>query len=56
LRLARLDGTDLSDARLKGAEGLTPAQLNQARLKAGTKLPENLRGAENAERAAGIAE
>jgi uncharacterized protein YjbI with pentapeptide repeats len=48
LRLAKLDGADLSDANLYNAEGLTPAQLDLARLSSGTKLPDGLRGAEDA--------
>ena len=50
LRLAKLDGTDLSDANLEGVEGLTQAQLDRAQLNSETRLPEGLIGAENAER------
>jgi hypothetical protein len=50
LRLARLDGADLSDANLGGAEGLTRPQLDGARRNARTRLPDDLKGAENAER------
>jgi uncharacterized protein YjbI with pentapeptide repeats len=39
LRLARLDGADLSDANLKDVEGLTQSQLERAHLSVGTKLP-----------------
>jgi uncharacterized protein YjbI with pentapeptide repeats len=38
--LAKLDGADLSDANLDGAEGLTRAELDRARCNSGTKLPE----------------
>jgi len=48
LRLAKLDGADLSDANLYNAEGLTQAQLELAHCNSGTKLPEGLRGAEDA--------
>jgi hypothetical protein len=50
LILAKLDGADLSDARLETVEGLTRAQLDRAQLNRGTKLPEGVIGAENAER------
>jgi uncharacterized protein YjbI with pentapeptide repeats len=50
LRLAKLEGADLSDANLYDAEGLTQAQLDLARLSGGTKLPEGLTGAEDAKR------
>jgi uncharacterized protein YjbI with pentapeptide repeats len=50
LRLARLDAADLSDANLGGAEGLTQPQLDGARRNAGTRLPDGLMGADNAER------
>jgi uncharacterized protein YjbI with pentapeptide repeats len=50
LRLAKLDGADLSDANLDGAEGLTQAQLKRARLNSGTKLPGGLTGVEHAGR------
>ena len=50
LRSASLDGADLSDANLDGAEGLTQAQLEQAKLTSGTKVPEGLKGAQDAER------
>jgi uncharacterized protein YjbI with pentapeptide repeats len=39
LRVANLEGTDLSDANLEGSEGLTQAQLDQAQLGGGTRLP-----------------
>jgi uncharacterized protein YjbI with pentapeptide repeats len=38
--LARLDGADLSDANLDGAEGLTQAQLERAHCNSGTRLPQ----------------
>jgi uncharacterized protein YjbI with pentapeptide repeats len=50
LRLAKLDGADLSDANLGAADGLTQAQLERVRLNSGTKLPGGLTGVENAER------
>jgi len=40
----RLDGADLSDADLRGAEGLTQAQIDRAHCTSGTRLPEGLRG------------
>ncbi len=43
-----LDGADLSDANLYDVEGLSQAQLDLARLSSGTKLPEDLTGAEDA--------
>ncbi len=46
---AKLDGADLSDANLYGAEGLTQAQLALAHHNAGTRLPEGLTGAEDAQ-------
>jgi uncharacterized protein YjbI with pentapeptide repeats len=49
LRLARLDDADLSDADLGGTEGLTQAQIDQARCNSGTRLPEGLSGGGNAE-------
>jgi hypothetical protein len=49
LRLARLDGADLSDVDLEGAEGLTQAQLERTKLNSGTKLPEGLKGGADAE-------
>jgi uncharacterized protein YjbI with pentapeptide repeats len=42
LRLARLDGADLSGANLFGTEGLTQAQLDRAHCDIGTILPEGL--------------
>jgi len=48
--LAKLDGADLSDARLEAVEGLTRAQLARAQLNRGTKLPEGLIGGENVQR------
>jgi hypothetical protein len=48
LRLAKLDGADLSDANLCDVEGLTQGQIDLACLNSGTKLPEGLRGAEDA--------
>jgi len=48
LRLARLDGADLFDANLGGAEGLTQGQLNRAHCNSGTKLPAGLTGVEDA--------
>ena len=47
---ALLDGADLSDADLEGADGLTQAQLDRAHLNTGTRLPESLKGTENAKR------
>jgi len=40
VRLSKLDGADLSDANLEGAEGITRAQLDRAHLNVGTKLRE----------------
>ena len=48
--MAKLDGADLSDANLEGVKGLTRAQLDRAQLNSGTQLPEDLIGAEDAER------
>jgi uncharacterized protein YjbI with pentapeptide repeats len=48
--LAKLDGADLSDVNLDGAEGLTQGQLDRAHLNNGTKLPAGLRGVEDAKR------
>jgi uncharacterized protein YjbI with pentapeptide repeats len=50
LRLAKLDGVDLSDAYLDGAEGLTQAQLERAHCNSGTTLPAGLIGVEDAKR------
>ena len=47
LRLARLDGADLSDANLEGVEGLTQGQLNRVHCNSGTNLPAGLRGGED---------
>jgi uncharacterized protein YjbI with pentapeptide repeats len=46
--LAKLDGADLSDTNLDGAEGLTQAQLDRAHCSSGTKLPAGLTGVEDA--------
>ena len=50
LRLAKLDGADLSDANLEGALGLTHGQVNRAHCNSGPKLPAGLTGVEDAER------
>jgi uncharacterized protein YjbI with pentapeptide repeats len=50
LRLARLDGADLSDANLEGVEGLTQGQLNRAHRNSGMKLPAGLTGVEDGKR------
>ena len=47
-RCLMLDGADLSDANLDGAEGLTQAQLDRAHCNNGTKLPTGLTGVEDA--------
>ena len=48
LRLARLDGADLSAANLDGVGGLTQGQIDRAHLNSGTKLPEGVIGVEDA--------
>jgi len=48
LRLAKLDGADLSDADMHDTEGLTQAQLDAAHLSSGTKVPNTLTGAGDA--------
>jgi uncharacterized protein YjbI with pentapeptide repeats len=50
LRLAKLDGADLSDANLDGVEGLTQDQLNEALCNSRTRLPAGLTGVEDAKR------
>ena len=50
LRLAQLDGADLSDANLEEVEGLTQGQLDRAHCNSGTKLPAGLTGVEDAKR------
>jgi uncharacterized protein YjbI with pentapeptide repeats len=50
LRLPKLDGGDLSDANLDGAEGLTQAQLDRAHCSSGTTLPSGLIGVEDGKR------
>ena len=50
LRLARLDGADVSDANLEGVEGLMHGQLNRAHRNSGTKLPAGLTGVEDGKR------
>ena len=39
---AHLDGADLSEANLEGAEGLTQEQIEQASVGAKTRLPAGL--------------
>jgi uncharacterized protein YjbI with pentapeptide repeats len=48
LRLARPDGADLSDADLRGTEGLTQTQIDRALCSGGTRLPEGLKGERDA--------
>jgi len=50
MRLAKLDGANLSDANLEGAEGMTQAQLDRAHLNAGTRLLGGFTGVEDAKR------
>jgi hypothetical protein len=48
--LAKLDGADVSDADLGGADGLTQHQLDRAHCNPETKLPAGLTGVKDAER------
>ena len=50
VRLTKLDGADLFDANLDGAEGLTQAQLDRAHFRIGAKVPEGLKGMGDAKR------
>jgi hypothetical protein len=50
LRLAKLDGADLSDANLEWVEGLTQGQLDRVHGNSGTKFPAGLTGVEDAKR------
>ena len=46
----KLDGANLYDANLEGAEGITQAQLDRARCNSGTKLPAGLTGVDDGKR------
>ena len=50
VRLARLDGADLSDANLEGIEGLMQAQMDRAHSNSGTTLPGKMTGVEDGKR------
>ena len=50
MRLAKLDGADLTDANLSGAEELSQSQLDRVRRSGGAKLPEGVMRAEDAKR------